>query len=126
VKRPGRIRRKRPLRTKPLRRTRQPPGWRIGIGPCVVCPAEGGECCGPVTGHHIISQQQLKRQGLGQFLWDRRNRLDVCWRRHEQHEKAVKRIPRRILPDQALAFADELGLTRLIERYYPDDDRPRS
>jgi hypothetical protein len=117
VKRPGPLRRR-------GRRKGAPLIWRHNLGPCAVCPVEGVECHGQVTGHHIITQQQLRQHGLELELWNLRNRLPVCDGRHGQHHRASRRIPRSVLPVEALEFAEEHGLTRLIERYYPE--RPRS
>lgn len=115
MKRPGPLRRHR-------KRRRVPTIWTANLGPCQVCPAEGGECYGPLAGHHIITQQALRREGLELYLWDLRNRLTVCQGRHDRHHNGT-RIARELLPAPAFEFAEEVGLTRLIERYYPADPR---
>lgn len=121
MKRPGQLRRGRPRRARNLDNT--PAIWTANLGLCQVCPAEGGECRGRLQGHHIIAKQALKKRGLRLYLFDLRNRLTVCEGRHQQHEKALHRIPRSLLPAAALAFAEELDLLHLIERYYPLDPR---
>lgn len=93
--------------------------WRRDLGPCAVCPFEGGECAGPVQGHHIVSKELLKKRRLFAFLMDLRNRLPVCSRRHSQHTTAFKRIPRDVLPAAAFEFADELGLGWYVDKHYP-------
>jgi hypothetical protein len=113
--------------------------WRMGLGPCIVCPAEAlaagatcscasepssscmvhGICVGPVQGHHAIEKQALKRRGLHRFLDDLRNRVPVCEHRHEQHTSRVKPIPRELLPSSVFEFARELGLTWWLDKHYP-------
>lgn len=115
------------LQRKPLWSRRKPKAagvissdiWRHGLGPCVVCPAEGGECSGPIQGHHIIPRQKLRHYGYLDFLLDRRNRLAVCEHRHEQHTTGYKPIPRRVLPASVFEFAEELGLDWYIDKHYP-------
>lgn len=118
-----------PFRRKPTRSTWGPGAasiedlprrlWKEGLGRCVVCPAEGGVCQGRVQGHHVVSKQALKKRGLLEYLWDRRNRMAVCEHRHESHTNGTKRIPWRLLTAEHLAFADELELRYLLERVYP-------
>lgn len=93
--------------------------WAANLGPCAVCPAEGGVCSGPVQGHHAIAKQSLKRHGLHRALWDLRNRVPVCEHRHEQHTTAHKPIPRELLPASVFEFAEEVGLTWWLDRRYP-------
>lgn len=92
--------------------------WRRDLGPCVVCPAEGATCRGPVTGHHIIPKSKLRDLGFAAYLMDLRNRLAVCEYRHEQHTTAYKLIPRELLPASVFEFADELGLGWYLDRHY--------
>lgn len=115
--------------TKPLRAHRQNPvsarereqrdAWASNLGPCMICPAEGAECAGPVQGHHAIDKRALKRRGLHRYLWDLRNRVPVCEWRHEQHTTRVKPIPRGLLPASVFEFAAELGLSWWVDRFYP-------
>lgn len=122
-----------PRSSKPMRRTRIKPGrkaprteaereasalWKAHVGPCQVCPAEGGECQGDVQGHHAVSKQALKRRGLHAFLWDTRNKIDVCTHRHEQVTNAYRPISAELLPDDVWAFAADVGLTWWVERMY--------
>lgn len=92
--------------------------WVANLGACTICPAEGGECAGPVQGHHAIDKQALKRRGLHRYLWDLRNRVPVCRHRHEQHTTRVKPIPRELLPASVFEFASELALTWWVDRRY--------
>lgn len=88
--------------------------------PCAVCGRPDR-----VQGHHVISQQTLRKvaseRGLdvSAVLWDERNGIPVCESEHSAHTSAKKRIPRSCLPLAAFQFAAELGLTWLIERDYP-------
>jgi hypothetical protein len=112
-------------RTGLKRRRRKPVGviesdlWREGLGRCQVCPAEGKACRGRIQGHHVIEKKTLRRHGLDEFVWDKRNRLSVCEYRHEQHTSRYNPIPRSLVPQDALDFAREIGLDYVIERYYP-------
>lgn len=113
---------------KPLTRSRKPVRteaekaaallWRTDLGPCTICPAEGGTCGGPVQGHHAVAKEALKRRAMWAFLWDRRNRVPVCEFRHEQETTGYKPIPRELLPGSVFEFADELGLGWYIDRHY--------
>lgn len=76
-------------------------------------------CSGPVQGHHVIAKQTLRRRGLLEFLWDVRNRMPVCEHRHGQHTNRFRPIPRDLVPPEAVAFAEELDLSHLIDRAYP-------
>lgn len=67
----------------------------------------------------MVSQEALKRRGFGAFLWDVRNKLDVCTFRHEQHTSTYRRISADVLPDAAWAFAADVGLLWWVERFYP-------
>ncbi len=92
--------------------------WTAGLGDCAVCRLEGGSCSGRVQGHHVVAKQALKRRGLVDWLYDTRNRLAVCEKRHMQHESGFRRIPRALVPASAEEFAGELGLDWLLDRVY--------
>lgn len=110
--------RTRDLETEMLERT-----WKSNLGPCVVCPYEGEECEGRVTGHHIIEKQTIRRRSLGKrAMWDLRNRLPVCEGRHHSHTSRAKPIPRAVLPESAFAFAEDHGLSWLLDKIYPPPD----
>ncbi len=90
--------------------------WTRNLGHCKVC-ADGG-CLGPIQGHHLITKQALKKRGLEIHLWDIRNRLAVCERRHDLHTRRIEPISRDLIPPEAWEFADELGLRWWLERFY--------
>ena len=92
--------------------------WRSNMGSCQVCRYETQSCFGPIQPHHVIEAKTLKKRGLHEHLYDVRNRLPVCEWRHEQHTTRFKPIPRRLIPASAEEFAEELGLTYLLDRYY--------
>jgi hypothetical protein len=127
IKRRASIARRTRLARKPLWSRRKPKTagaiateiWRTDLGPCVVCPHEGGECSGPIQGHHIVAKQTLKRRGLILHLLDRRNRLSVCEFRHEQHTTGYKPIPRAVLPASVFDFAAEFNLGWYLDKHYP-------
>ena len=115
------------MKRTPLRRPRRKPAgaimadlWRDGLGPCAMRGTTA--CSGPLQGHHVIEKRALRRRGLDEHLWDKRNRMSLCDHHHAQHTVAHKRIPYDLVPASALEFADELGLTYLIERYYPREE----
>jgi len=91
--------------------------WAHNLGACKVCT--DGECAGPIQGHHLITKQALKKRGLEIHLWDIRNRLPVCERRHDLHTRRIQVIPRDLIPVEAWQFADEIGLRWWLERFYP-------
>lgn len=118
-------------RSGPIRRPKKPPAsleerqlraaWKAAVGPvCQVCPVEGGECSGPIQGHHVVAQGALRRRGLAHptALWDLRIKLDVCERRHDLHTRAIKRIPLELVPPAAFEFAREHRLEWWITRFY--------
>lgn len=127
LKRRTRLRAHKPLKTSRIRlRTRRRPQlvdsaiWRRDLGPCVVCPGEGGQCRGPVQGHHAIAKSKLRQLGLIAACMDLRNRVPVCEHRHEQHTTGYRPIPRELLPASVFEFADELGLGWYVDRHYPE------
>lgn len=100
-------------------------GWAKGarVKPCARC----GRKRGPVRGHHIIYQQELKRiaHDLGlsyeRLRWDDRNRMPLCDPCHERHHSAMSRIPMAVVREaapKATQFAAEL------DRQYEDGRSP--
>jgi hypothetical protein len=89
---------------------------------CVVCGADERTARSKGTrlqGHHILSQQSLRKYGHADKLWDARNGCAACeYPCHSQHTVAVRRIERSALPTPALEFAMELGLGYLLDRQY--------
>lgn len=127
LKRKTRLRSHKPLRASRIRlRTRRRPQlvdstlWRRDLGPCVVCPAEGGVCAGPVQGHHAVSKSKLRQVGLTAACMDLRNRVGVCEHRHEQHTTGFRPIPREVLPPSVFEFAAEMGLGWWLDKHYPE------
>lgn len=93
--------------------------WRRDLGPCVVCPAEGGVCSGMVQGHHAVAKSKLRQLGLTAACMDLRNRVSVCEHRHEQHTTGYRPIPRELLPASVFEFAAEHGLGWYVDKHYP-------
>lgn len=88
--------------------------------PCAAC----GDPAGwprPWDAHHVIAAQTL-RQHHPDHLYDPRNALSLCRRCHDMHTSAARRIPRSRLRPENEEFAAELGLTHLLERYYPGSE----
>ena len=125
MKRKTRLRAHKPLRRSVvlLSRRRRPKLvdstiWRRDLGPCVICPAGGGVCAGPVQGHHAIPKSKLRQLGLTAACMDLRNRVAVCEHRHEQHTTGYRPIPRELLPSSVFEFAVEMGLGWWLDRHY--------
>lgn len=106
------------------------PRQQKGQAVCPVCRKPPSRK-NPLEAHHVVSQQSIRRYvaGLGlvrvqaverlsALLWDVRNGLAVCRRCHDLHTRAKQRIPRAVLNDDHVAFAAEIGLGRLLDRYY--------
>ena len=86
---------------------------------CEVCPRRSEICDGSIHAHHVITQQQLRRRGLAALLWDVDNGMGLCERAHRRHHNRAQPIERQLLREEHLRFADDHGLSNLIERYYP-------
>lgn len=70
--------------------------------------------------HHIVSQQQLRKQGLSPW-GDARNGVLVTARRHERHHARVEPIHRSELPDEIYAFlTDYPKLQPWFDKTYPE------
>lgn len=76
------------------------------------------DCAGPLQAHHVVSQQQLRRRGLHDLLWDVANGATVCEEAHRRHTLAVERIPFDRLPGRCVRFAEAQGLAAILARYY--------
>lgn len=95
--------------------------WKTRVlasGPCAA-HEDFSECELPMRAHHILTQQALRRHGLGQYRWCVENGLPVCELGHRRHHSGYARIARVRLPAAAIAFAESVGLGWMIERYYP-------
>jgi hypothetical protein len=77
------------------------------------------DCSGELQVHHVITQQQLRRAGRDDLLWDPANGISLCEKAHRQHHSGFRRVPRGVLPRRCLTFASTYEFDYLIERYYP-------
>lgn len=93
--------------------------WREGLGPCAVCGRSSRKW--RIDAHHIIPKRVLIRLGFSEYVMDKRNRLPVCRDHHESHHNRSHPLPRRLLPEAAFAFADELGISWYLDRHYPKE-----
>jgi hypothetical protein len=90
---------------------------------CVICGAQLPK------GHHIITQQQLRRSAAEcyeQVRWDLRNMLPLCEHDHAGHHSKMHPIPLSIVlyhRPEVVAFAKELELTWWLSREYPRRSR---
>lgn len=73
-----------------------------------------------IQGHHLIEQKRLKSRGLEAHLWDVRNGMGICVYHHTRHGDYIQRIPRELLAPAAHEFAEEVGLTWLLDHLYPE------
>lgn len=126
LRRKTRIRSHKPLKASRLQLRRRPRPklvdstiWRRDLGACIVCPAEGGICSGPVQGHHAVAKAKLRQLGLTAAAMDLRNRVPVCERRHAQHTTGYRPIPRELLPASVFVFAADLDLGWYLDKHYP-------
>lgn len=102
----------------------------VTAGGCVVCRdtppthrerADYGPDFAVVEAHHVIPRRTLKRLGLWSRRYDVQNGIGLCRRHHSLHEQAVRRVPRRLLPQAAWDFAREIDQVGMLEddRVYP-------
>lgn len=75
-------------------------------------------CDGEVQAHHVITQQQLRKAGLDQYLWTPQNGASLCYRHHRRHHNRVEPVTIAMLPQRCRDFAAKHFLTPLLERYY--------
>jgi hypothetical protein len=83
------------------------------------CCASCGRTDGILDPHHVVPAQWLRRE-RPLFEWDVRGALLVCRGCHDDHENAVKRLPRSCLRPENVELAVELGCLWLIELLYPE------
>jgi len=89
---------------------------------CAVCNAKRPH------GHHVITQQVLRRTCAShrldyeRYRWDERNLLPLCERCHAQHHSRFKPVPLAIVMrnTKAIPLAKELHLLWWISREYPN------
>lgn len=97
--------------------------WRLAAleRPCAVCGSVRG-----VQGHHVLTVQSLRRELPAEVFervrWDVANLLSLCAGCHASHHAGSVRVPRALLPMEAVVFADGLGLGWLLDRCYPKED----
>jgi hypothetical protein len=84
------------------------------------CVAESpdSECEGDLQAHHGLTQQQLRKHGLEEYLWDPRVGTAVCERHHRRHHNRREPIRLAALPMRVLTFAGTFDLMHVLERYY--------
>ena len=95
---------------------------------CAVCGYEGRY----LQVHHVIEADRLKRHysdvgdggwSLDELLYDPSNGLLLCAEPapnncHGRHTLAVERIPRNCLRRENEAFAERVGMTWVLDRFY--------
>jgi hypothetical protein len=92
------------------------------------CAVESEACYGRLEAHHVTSQQHIRRfattnklteEETAELIWEPRNGISLCANHHERHTLALEPVPRSVLPEDALVFADSLGLSYLLDKLYP-------
>lgn len=90
--------------------------------PCAMCGETDGT---KLQGHHVISQQHLRREARARgidedvLLWDERVGMSLCETCHNRHESRFAPVPYEKLTEAHLEFAEEMGLVWLLENCYP-------
>lgn len=92
---------------------------------CVVCDRTDAEAVEEDgfghQAHHAIRQEVLKRLGLEDLLWAPDLAVCVCEEPcHRRHTTRIERIQRRRLPSYTELFCVTHGLSRELEREYPE------
>lgn len=77
------------------------------------------DCDGPVQAAHVISKQTLKRHGHGDKVWDPRNAIGACYKAHRRSDAGLERFPRRVFGPEVFEFAEEVGLSWMLDKLYP-------
>lgn len=66
--------------------------------------------------HHVLPKGAGEWPELADVV---ANLLGLCQRCHLDHENAARRVPRRVLPPEAIALAERVGALWFIDRHYP-------
>jgi len=109
------------------KRRKKDESWRA-VFRALVAGMHGTTCrvCGkPATDpHHVIREQDLRKRlpadGIEAVLADPRNGLSLCRLDHARHHARFAPIPRGLLSPCHFEFAEEYGLTWLLEKSYPE------
>lgn len=89
-------------------------------GECLIHD-DADNCEFPLQAHHVVTQQQLRKAGRHDLLWDPANGMTICEGAHAKHTKASRRIPLSRVPARARRFAAEHGFAHVLARYYAAD-----
>lgn len=89
------------------------------------------DCEGDLQAHHVVTQQHLRKRGLGDWAWDRRIGVTVCELAHRRHHSARERISFEVLPTEVVKLVTDLVGPDYLARYYPgapvpEPEKPRS
>lgn len=68
--------------------------------------------------HHVLARRHLKREKKSHLDWNVDNGLCLCEYHHFRHEHAIQRVPFDLLPQEAVEFAEYVGLPWTLEREY--------
>lgn len=73
--------------------------------------------------HHVLARRHLKREGKSHLDWADGNGICLCEYHHFRHENAIQRVPFDLLPQEAVEFAEYVGLPWVLEREYARDEQ---
>lgn len=109
-----------------------PGDWREAVATaadlrCIVSGARAYDAFDPTfDAHHPLPKRELRARGLLAHVYDPRNGAFVAEHVHWDHEGAVERIPRELLPASVWEFCAEMDAlgegewaTVMVERQHP-------
>ena len=94
---------------------------------CEACPTERRDPKEITEVHHVLSQRRLKRYAVDQrlsveerleLLTDPSNSMILCRACHHRHTVAFDPIRYSAIPEEAVAFARDLGLDHELREEY--------
>jgi hypothetical protein len=122
-----------PRRRKASRRLPGATGWTARVFAlygrrCVVCGKRATQAHHTVPRRVILDDTRKPKAEREQLAYDARNGCPVCADDHSAHENASRRIPRRCIPEGAIAWAKEFGYGHRVNdrRVYPVGEPERS
>lgn len=94
----------------------------LAPGFCVMCGTSKN-----LQPHHVLERSRVKHALLRKdeeipvdIYWDPRNGIALDWDCHQRHHGFSRRLSRRCLPASAFEYAEDHGLTWLLDREYPE------
>lgn len=88
---------------------------------CCVHP-NPADCAEGWQAHHVVPQQELRRQGLTYAINHPLSGMGVCGKAHRQHHSGGRVIWRHEIPAAVKDFLVAQGMAYHIDRHYPERD----